>query len=88
MDLMVLVLSALIGLGAGFAWVYTQNPFAGIAVVGIGGFVLFGITSETGGTSVIDSFVASVGIGGLLAAVAGGVAGAYLADRMRSDQAS
>ena len=84
MDLVVIALSALIGLGAGFAWVYTQNPYAGIAVVGIGGFILFGITSTTGGTSVVDSFVAEVGIGGLLAAVVGGVAGAYAADRMRS----
>lgn len=86
MDL-VLLLSALIGLGAGFAWVYTQNPYAGIAVVGLGAVVI-GVTSMSGGTDVIDAFVEEVGIGGFLAAVVGGVAGAFAADRLRSDQTS
>lgn len=86
MDLAVVGLSALIGFAAGFAWVYTQNPYAGIAAVGIGAVLLLGITATSGGTSVIDTFAASVGIGGLVAAIAGGIAGAYVADRARTDQ--
>jgi hypothetical protein len=84
MDFTTLLLSAVIGFAAGFAWVYTRNPFAGIAVVGVGAFLLFGMVSVTGGTPVIDSFVESVGIGGVLAAIAGGIAGWYAGDRMRS----
>ncbi|MCV0402665.1 MAG: hypothetical protein K5924_03025 [Chloroflexi bacterium] len=88
MDLVVLALSAVIGFGAGYAWVATQNPFAPIAVVGIGGFLLFGVTSASGPGPVLDAFVETVGIAGLVAAIVGAVAGGYVADRSRSDQAA
>lgn len=88
MDLVVLALSALLGFGAGFAWVYTQNPFAGIAVIGLGGFALFGIVTASGPGPVLEGFVENVGIGGLLVGIVGGIAGAYAADRVRSDQSA
>jgi hypothetical protein len=88
MDLAIIGLSAVIGFAAGFAWVYTQNPYAGIAAIGIGAVLLLGVSATSGGTSVVDSFVASVGFGGLVAAIIGGIAGAYVADRVRSDQSA
>jgi hypothetical protein len=86
MDLEVVALSAVIGFAAGSIWVHTQNPYAGIAAVGIGVVGLLGLSAISGGTSVIGSFVELVGLGGLVAAIVGGMAGAYVADRARSEQ--
>jgi hypothetical protein len=85
MDWVVIGLSALLGFATLFAAVYTQNWILGIAVLGIGTFLLFGAVAVSSGPApVIEKFVATVGIGGLFAAVVGGVLGAYAGDRYRS----
>jgi hypothetical protein len=85
MDWVVIGLSAVLGFATLFAATYTQNWIIGIVVLGIGTFVLFGAVAASGGPApIIEEFVATVGIGGLFAAVVGGVIGGYAGDRYRS----
>ena len=85
MDWPMIGLSALLGFATLFAAVYTQNWIVGMVVLGIGAFVLFGaVAASSGPAPIIEEFVSTVGVGGLAAAVVGGVIGAYAADRYRS----
>jgi hypothetical protein len=85
MDWFVIGLSAVLGFATLFAAVYTQSWILGIVVLGIGAFLLFGaVAASSGPAPIIEEFVTTVGLGGLVAAVVGGVIGAYAADRYRS----
>lgn len=84
MDLLIVAASAVLGFAALFAAVYTQNWFAGVAVLGIGTLVLFGTTAGGSPGPVIENFFETVGVEGFIAAVVGAVLGGYTADRVKA----
>jgi hypothetical protein len=84
MDWLVIGLSAILGFATLFGAVYTQNWIVGFVVLGIGTFVLFGsVAMGSGPAPAIENFFETVGVAGVVAAVVGGVAGAYAGDHYR-----
>lgn len=83
MDLLIVGLSAALGLAAAFVAVYNQNWIPGAVVLGIGSVLIFGATAGGPG-SMIDNLFAAVGLEGIIAAAVGAGVGAYAADRYRA----